>query len=165
MMFADFFSYIDNYDIICLTETKLDEFDPLIIPNFTAYKNNRQNNKRASGGVAILVKNYISEFVDCLDYNFNETIWIKISGRILQRPLILCTVYNPPQGSPYENMEVFDFIENTISDLKSVETSCDVCIAGDFNARTAQIPEFIADNFCSHHQYVADIFENFLMIT
>ena len=34
------------------------------------------------------------------------------------KPLVIGAIYNPPEGSPYADPTVFDFIEETIADIK-----------------------------------------------
>ena len=48
-----------SYDIVMLTETKLDEYDQIDIPNFAVISKVREYKKRASGGAAILVHSSI----------------------------------------------------------------------------------------------------------
>ena len=46
----------------------------------------------------------------------------------------------PPEGSQYEDIEVFDLIE-----LRSTDENISICIAGDMNARTASLADCIND--------------------
>ena len=61
----EFEIFVNSYDIVFLTETKLPEqmsSNDLNIPGYTMMCKNRKNAKHASGGVAILIKNeYINK--------------------------------------------------------------------------------------------------------
>src|SRR5436190_4537316 len=49
--------YINDFDIICITETKLKPNDRLISSGYNTYrKDGRQNGNSVSGGVAVLVR-------------------------------------------------------------------------------------------------------------
>ena len=56
--------------------------------------------------------------------------------------VLIGAVYVPPEQSPYYNRAVFDEIENCLAsfDVKNV------LLAGDFNARTSRLDDFITDH-------------------
>ena len=54
MKLPDFYEYKNSYDIVMLTETKLDEYDQIDIPNCVVIFKVRKYKKRASGGAAVL---------------------------------------------------------------------------------------------------------------
>jgi hypothetical protein len=68
----DFEEYISSYDIVCLTETKLDEIDAIEVPGFVLHSKVRTKRKRASGGVAILVKSSLSQSIERVEIENNE---------------------------------------------------------------------------------------------
>ena len=115
----DFEEFFQQYKLIFLTETKLDELDDITIPNYKIFTNNRKIKKRASGGVATLVHNSITDHVTVLDTDINSTMWIRLDKRLCQIPIVFGLVYNPPDNSPYADISIFDQIENTIIDIKS----------------------------------------------
>ena len=104
----DFEQFIQKHQIVFLTETKLGEFDEIIIPGFKLLINNRQTTRRASGEVAILVHESIVNFVKVLNFGIKETIWIKISRPLSNIPVVFGLVYAPPADSPYADPSVFD---------------------------------------------------------
>ena len=59
----DFEEFIQKYKLTFLTETKLDELDDVTVPTNTIFTNNRKIKKRASGGVAVLVHNSLSDYI------------------------------------------------------------------------------------------------------
>ena len=141
----DFEDTISHHNMIVLTETKLDDLDSIHINNFKLINNNRKYRKKASGGVAVLVHNSISSYVTEMDIQFKYTLWISVSKTFHGKPLVIGVIYNPPEGSPYADPTVFDFLEETIADIKGKDESTDICLMGDFNARTAKLSD-IMDN-------------------
>ena len=69
---------------------------------------------QASGGVATLVHNSITDHVTVLDTNINSTMWIRLDKRLWKIPIVFGLVYNPPDNSPYADISIFNQIENTI---------------------------------------------------
>ena len=131
--------------MIVLTETKLDDLDSIHINNFKLINNNQKYRKKVSGGVAVLVHNSISSYVTEMDIKFKDTLWISMSKTFHSKPLVIGVIYNPPEGSPYADPTVFDFIKESIADIKGKDESTDICLMGDFNARTANLSD-IMDN-------------------
>ena len=53
----DFISYLGLYDIICLTETKLDQYDDVSLVGYKLLPLvNRSNCKSRSGGICVFVR-------------------------------------------------------------------------------------------------------------
>lgn len=48
----DFGNFAQKFEIVCLTETKLDEVDTVDLPGYVLFRKDRIKKKRASGGVA-----------------------------------------------------------------------------------------------------------------
>ena len=82
----DFEEFIQQYKLIFLTETKLDELDDIDVPNYKIFTNNRTFKKRASGGVAILVHKLPIRLYNCSD--IKSTIWIRLNRNIYQIPIV-----------------------------------------------------------------------------
>ena len=74
LRFPDFNDFIMGYDIVLLTETKLDEMDSIEIPGFNIFTKNRKPKKRKSGGVALLLNNKINSAVEIIDSDIKETM-------------------------------------------------------------------------------------------
>ena len=70
----DFEEFIQQYKLIFLTKTKLDELDDITIPNYNIFTNNRKMKKPAFGGVATLGHNSITDHVTFLDTVINSTM-------------------------------------------------------------------------------------------
>ena len=52
-------------------------------------------------------------------------------------------MYNPPENCLYNDISIFDQIENTIIDICSENSDTEICLLGDFNARTGLISDII----------------------
>ena len=115
MKSPDFECYISKYDLIFLLETKLDDLDQIFIDGFTLLTNNRKYKKRPSAGVAVIVKNTIVKNVEQLPFSFQYTIWVKIK-KMFGKPIVMATIYNPPENSRYADDNLFDFIEKVVLD-------------------------------------------------
>ena len=69
--YRDFVTYFSSFDNICYQETKVDEFDILSLPGFTAISQPRkQRQYRKSGGLAVFIKDDISKY--CTHYKQNQ---------------------------------------------------------------------------------------------
>ena len=66
MKCVDFYDFLNKRDIIMMTETKLDEIDDLTFPGFTLITKNGKFKKRASGGVAILIREELESIISVL---------------------------------------------------------------------------------------------------
>ena len=132
----DFENFIDKYDIVGLSETKLDQLDSMenCLNEFYGFFSHRKCSKRASGGVGLLVKRSLSKFVKQIDIERDYLSWFEIDEHVFGREIILGIVYVPPEASRYSNIDMFDEIESDLIQLYRENTS--VCIMGDFNART-----------------------------
>ena len=124
-----------------LTETKLDELDDIDVPNYKIFTNNRTIKKRASGGVAILVHNSLSDYITVLDTDIKSTIWIRLNKNICQIPIVFGLIYNPPENSPYADISIYDQIENYIVDIVSLNSNAGICLLDDFNTRTGVLSD------------------------
>ena len=72
-------------------------------------------------------------------------IWIKLSDELFQfsEDVYLCYVYIPPTGSKVLKDKDFDFYEEIEKDLEKYSKMGKTYITGDFNARTATLPDIL----------------------
>ena len=91
---AEFSEYINKFDIILLTETKLDNLDDISVPRFHLMNKNRKHKKRASGGVAVLISDELDNYVCALDVEQVDSIWLKINDINNGHDLIMSCVYS-----------------------------------------------------------------------
>lgn len=67
LIIPEFQSFISKYDIISLSETKLDQSDSVNIDGFKFIFANREIAKRKSGGVSVFIKNDLWSYIKVLD--------------------------------------------------------------------------------------------------
>ena len=153
----DFEIFLSDFDMIALTETKLNDLDTIddFFTHFDVLCTNRKCAKRTSGGVALLTKKHLSKHIQELkctkEYDILEndfTLWVKIVG-LLETDIILGIVYIPPESSVYSSTDMFDTIENQL--LSFNDPNNVYCLLGDFNARSKNLNEIIHMD-----QYVTD---------
>ena len=103
---ADFEQYIEQFDLVCLGETKLDRFDDIVIPGYKCYMLNRTVCKVKSGGIALLVKESLLAFVKPLESSSECVFWFVIDEQLADKNLLLGIVYIPPESSPYSSVSI-----------------------------------------------------------
>ena len=103
---------------------------------------------RASGGVIVLVKKYLSKVFEItqVDHNFTNIVCLNICvpssiGKV--RRLFFVSTYIPPYGSPlYEFLDVengFSILDSFMNFLNSMFSDFNLILCGDFNARIKNI--------------------------
>ena len=103
----DFENFIMNYDIVALSETKLSNLDDISIPHFHIFSLNGFNS-RCSGGIAILLKKDLKEYVKILPTPSKCVLWCMLSKELLGFKTLIGAVYIPPYNSKYSDISFFD---------------------------------------------------------
>ena len=121
-------SELRNFNIICLTETWLNQNTPddsLKINEFKLYRKDRQADNY--GGVCVYIKENIhSRRRTDLELPNIECIWVEVNFH--NKKFLLGTFYRPPSSSA----QTLSYIEDSIS-LAIDSNIKDVFITGDFN--------------------------------
>jgi exonuclease III len=98
----DFVEYISFYDIICLTETKLDEVDDVEIDGFELLASVcRTHCKAKSGGICVFVRTNLCKYVQVKEpvtCSSQCVLWFNIDERLLQKILYLELFTYPLKG-------------------------------------------------------------------
>ena len=72
----DFLDFVKQYEIICISESKLDQYDFIEVPGFQCFTLNRGGKKKnRSGGIALLVNEEICKYVEVLKGLSNDVLW------------------------------------------------------------------------------------------
>ena len=100
-------------------ESKFDDIDVILIPGFKLVSKNRLFNRKASGGVAALVSEKISNNVINLNVKQQDSIWLKYKCGNEVNDMIICLAYIPPEDSIYSKMFIFNEIDEHINDLQA----------------------------------------------
>ena len=141
------FNYIDQFDIVSLVETHLDDnvdvsdlFTSFELFTRPAIKLSVQG--RRSGGVMVLVKKKLCHLVEEVNMNYCNVVVLRLNKQLFEshRDIFYIATYIPPMGSPFYNLNdsysYLDDLDNCIEDLYEQE-NLSVLICGDLNARTS----------------------------
>jgi exonuclease III len=148
-MDPDFLSEIDKCDIFGISETHIfDEIlDELDIPGFKRihYKNRKKFKKvnKTSGGIAIFAKNSIAEFLEPFKTTNSDIIWVKLKKKHhhLPKDIYIGSVYTSGENN---TKSIGEKIKNLSHDIETIKGKHgEIIIQGDFNARTANINDFV----------------------
>ena len=158
LILPDLQNIISQYNLVCLCETFClsedyeDQLNDLKwIPRYKLIHTPRSSFKRPSGGIAIAIRKYITNYVTFIPNDCEHLLWCKIDRCILglDEDLYLASVYVPPENSNYVNVSCFEEIENEIIQFNN--KSKYVIVAGDLNAHTSTKPDVIIDSFNDEH--------------
>ena len=129
----NFLSIVKDADVVSITEI----LGNLSIPGFIlrSYKNRQKNVKSgtAAGGIAVFVKQHVSNLISIVKRGNDDIIWIKIEGGKVgsQNDIYLATCYFSPSNVPDNKA-----ITNLEDDIIFFGKKGHVIITGDLNART-----------------------------
>ena len=144
----DFYEFITNYDICCLSETFTQfsfdfnmKFNDFLYSHCAAVKHSRLG--RASGGVLMLIKKDIEEYVQIIETNTQNVLGIILSKNWANTDkdiLLLGTYVHPVDSVFYTDKDytcTLELIEQFI--LEQIEEGKEYLyiIGGDLNARIA----------------------------
>ena len=80
--YPEFIEFIDKYDIVGITECNMTEKDYLQLNNFSVLKiKERPFYVKVSGGITVLVKNYVKDFVKYIDTESEFVLWVEIDKK------------------------------------------------------------------------------------
>ena len=147
---SEFAKILTASNIFCLQETK----GEIILPEYKCQ--NKLRRPSSSGGLCIGYHRSLTP--GCSNFQIPESPdiqGIKLDKRFfgLQRSIILLNVYNSPENSSYkaskENSGVttLDLLTEV---LNRIPNDCDTVLAGDFNSRIAELPDFIVNETFSN---------------
>ena len=135
--------YVNQFDVICLCETKLDLLDERVEGFTPFYKEKTKFKHGGIHGICILVK-------DCLVKHCSKTtdsvsdcvLWLHLAIPGSNCKFTLGSVYIPHEGSIHFEQSMFDDICTDIAQLKA-QSDAPILLLGDFNARTGKMDDFI----------------------
>ena len=150
----EFEQFIQNYDLICLTETKLSEIDNIAISGFKSLKKNRKTLHRASGGVALLLNenNPLCKHVNEMYVDSKDQLWVELHVPRSEKCIVLGIIYNPPDTSRYKDPNFFDNLESTLTNISSSSGDKSVILLGDFNARTGTLDDILENDNVNNNE-------------
>ena len=158
---------MQNYDIFCVNETKIDKYDTIHLDGYTFISQcRRQNFFRKSGGIGVFVKNYLSPYVSLVESDSDYILWVKLNKKFTQidQDIIFGAVYLPPSDSRFNTPDELENFEIEITNMCVSQKY--VILMGDFNSRTGNKQDFLdADNFLADLFHFDDAMQQFFDIS
>ena len=145
LKFTEFSNIFQTYDVLVFVETKLDDLDIIDLPDgFSYVTKNRKGATKKSGGIVIIYKNILKEFISFIESESQYVQWFKFQKCLLncEKDVLFGAVYIPPENSKYANTDAFEEIEIELLTFADKFDSY-VSLIGDFNAKTGTRDDFI----------------------
>ncbi|CAC5381141.1 unnamed protein product [Mytilus coruscus] len=133
-----------------LCETHLTSQDKINVPGYTWFGFNRSKIHRkapkASGGVGVLVKNWLFELfnVSVVDKSFDGILGIKFTGRSTEFEFLVFACYLPPENSS-RGRDAQSFYAHLLSQIYMSNENDGIYLIGDFNSRIGSLSETLND--------------------
>ena len=127
------FTFLNDIDILCLTETKLDEtVHPSLFTLDNYHSPLTKHRNRNGGGVATYVRNNLAvKRISHLETPGVESVWCLV--KVKQTTLLICSVYVPPNlSSDQYSLLIVKLSESILS--AQLYAPDNIVIIGDFNA-------------------------------
>ena len=147
-----FLSLIKGHDLIALTETHASEKTKLEIPGYIVKRKTRLKSPKAkkySGGIALAIKDDLVSNIEILPSKSDNIMWAQIKRAGQTKHLILGIVYISPITSTYTRnvlSNLFMTWEILLEEIAHFRSMFDICLVGDFNARTSSFPDYIVND-------------------
>lgn len=140
MNYPEFTKLIQKYDIVCVSETKLDKYDIIECKDYTFYSKPRtEAYKRKSGGIGFFVHSRLIDRVVTLESDCEYIFWLKLSISN-HNEVVIGAIYIPPETSSFYNADEFHKFETEVSNkCTSFEN---VMLTGDANSYTSDLLDF-----------------------
>lgn len=148
--YPEFTSLIHEYDIVCVSETKLDQYDIIECPNYKFLSKPRNEAyKRKSGGIGFFVNKSLMDRAVTLESACEYIYWLKITDPNHDE-IVIGAIYIPPETSRFFNNDEFFQMETDIND--KCTTFKNVIITGDANGYTSNLPDYTEpDDFINEY--------------
>lgn len=138
--------------MLFVTETNLDIYDVIDIPNYMFInKPRKQKYYRKSGGLGAFVDKKLAKNVEEIENNSDYALWLKLKPLTNQNSeIIFGIIYIPPSQSRFFNDDELELLESEITSMCSKYDN--VFLAGDMNAQTANMKDYTeCDTFLADH--------------
>jgi len=115
----------------------------LIFRGYIFKTKNRQNfSHRKSGEIAFGYKENLDKFITIIKNDSKFVFWVKVSSTVfkLDENVLIGVVYIPPEFTSYSSQEAFNDMYFDIRNCSRLYKY--ISLAGDFNARTAELNDF-----------------------
>ena len=150
----EFIEFVNSFDILAIQESITDDTDDIQIPGYHVFYHNRAKlARRRSGGIALMVKSEISEYVKVDSHkNSKIVLWFTLCRTILQsdNDINFGVVYIPPVNSKYASDDPYSELQREV--LRYCPNSNQIILLGDFNSRSGEKPDYVfIDELISEH--------------
>lgn len=132
------YGLLSQYDIIVLCETKTSL--PVRLPGYVTYRG-KSVGSGDRGGIVLLMKNFLNNFVHKIDVSIGDQIWLQLSN---VEDVLFGFCYIPPCDSPYYSHEAFVAIHEKV---KSNYMNNGYVIMGDMNTRFGRAVRDLAEMY------------------
>ena len=137
--------YINNIDIICLTETKCNKIEENEIKGYKSFVMHRKSTQHKYGGIqgiCIFVKERIA--LNCVmlcDFISESILWLYVNDKVMGYDFILGAVYLPHEMSVHYHYDIFDQLSDDIITIRA-KYNVSIMLLGDFNSRVGLKSDF-----------------------
>lgn len=108
-----------------------------------------------------MCKKDISKFIEIINTELENVLLFKLTKEVLGLEVLAGTVYIPPEGSVYSNIEIFDKLELELITINA--NYLPICLFGDFNARTGVLKDSVEYDKYITNDVKQNIMDNVLM--
>ena len=151
----EFIRKLKDSDIVSLTELHSEDKD-LFIPGYTLKKvkirKKTHKGPKISGGIAVFVKENLSDSVHVVPNTNENSIWVKMKKKsTADENLFVGSFYISPENKK-NKIKLFDLLND---EVKKIGNKGDIVLQGDFNARTG-----VKNDFIQPDTFLDNLFEN-----
>jgi len=148
----DFIEYISDYKLLLFTETWLSphthynlQLNGFCSEHLFGNKSTRVRKGRYSGGVSIYYKCDLKSNIQVIEKLQCGIIWLKMCKDLFNfgNDVYICIAYVPPIDSKIHNTNDINMFECIESGIEKYKEHGHIYVTGDFNARTANLPDFL----------------------
>ena len=164
VLYPEFSSLVNNYDMLSVCETKLDRYDLIELPGYVFFSQCRkQKYIRKSGGIGVFIKQSLFPHVSHIESDSDYVLWLSISKKVFNtdEDIYVGAIYIPPNDSKFYNP---DEIENFNVEITNMcVPNKYVLLMGDFNARTQNKQDFLEEDnfFIKYFDFDKDMISHF----
>ena len=107
----------------------------------------KRRTKRESGGLAVYFRSGLAQGIKLVKQDSDDIMWLRLSKEFFgfEKDLYVCLCYVVPHNSTRQDLITVDVYDRLLLDLAKFESEGDnwYLVAGDFNARTADKPDYV----------------------
>jgi len=162
------FALIRDDDVVICTESWLGALDtPPDLPGYVAFnfprrgEGSRRMQQRARGGVVAYIRQSLARHTTVWRTSqFGTHGWLRVDKAAgLDADLLLAACYIPPAQKNAHAHDIADVWDSLSTDIAAAQVEGQVLVAGDFNARTAALPDWDHSEWedCQHNAALLDV--------